>query len=350
MKKVAQDCQLPLEMLDIISQNLDIDDLFQFAGVCKNWRAFHKIYCRNFLASQAPLIFQSSSYAKNDYSFYSIPDQRTYHLKMGSLWGYSYAGSSSGYLILAGANDTLLLINPFTRRKKVIDTSALRGKFCNLGCHALLAFSKGSKEFVIVASCTSYNSLHVYQSQNFGWVTYSVGGNPWNVVDFVVLHNTIHVITDKADIGVLSVNSTNIKFLELKNAPTVTFSRLRLVSFDEQLLVVHFAPEKVFDVYKIDFATMDYVKLKSLGDTAFFYSSWTNCRALSNPGKWGYERNSMYSICLFPECQVYSGDNNKLLKCIAPSGSLQTPSRSSFYWLDWCFPHLQDEVDYSLVE
>ncbi|AES79590.1 putative F-box domain-containing protein [Medicago truncatula] len=346
----AQDCQLPPEMLDIISKNLDFDDLFQFAGVCKSWREFHKIYCINFLASQAPLIFQTSSYSKDDYSFYSIPNQRAYRLKMGSLWGYSYSGSSSGYLIMAGDNDTLLLINPFRRRKKVINTSVLRGKFSSSSCRALLAFAKGSKEFVVVVSCTSHHSLHVYQSRDSGWVTHSIRGNPWNVVDFVVLHNTIHLITDKADIGILNVNSTNIKFLELNNAPSVTFSRLRLVSCDEQLLVVHFVPEKVLDVYKIDFSTMNYEKLETLGDVAFFYSSWTNFRALRNPSRWGYESNSMYCICLFAECHVYSVDDNKLRKHIVASGSLQTPGRSNFYWLDWCFPHLHDEVDYSLVK
>jgi len=128
----------------------------------------------------------------------------------------------------------------------------------------------------------------------------------------VVLHNTIHLITDKADIGILNVNSTNIKFLELNNAPSVTFSGLRLVSCDEQLLVVHFVPEKVLDVYKIDFSTMNYEKLETLGDVAFFYSSWTNFCALSNPSRWGYKCNSMYCICLFAECHVYSADDNKL--------------------------------------
>lgn len=97
--------------------------------------------------------------------------------------------------------------------------------------------------------------------------------------------------------------------------------------------MVHFEPEKVLDVYKIDFLTMNYVKLETLGDIAFFYSLWTNCRVLSNLGRWRYESNSMYCICSFAECHVYSGDDNKLQKCIVPFDSLQPPSKSSFYWL-----------------
>lgn len=122
---------------------------------------------------------------------------------------------------MAGANGTLLLMNPFTRRKKVINTTSLQGTLSNLGCHALLAFVKGSEEFVIVASCTSYHGLHVYQSHNSGWVTFSIRGDTWYVVDFVVLHKTIYIITEKAYIGVFNINSTNIKFLELKNTPTI---------------------------------------------------------------------------------------------------------------------------------
>lgn len=49
--KVAENCELPWNVLDIISKALDFDDLFRFSGVCKNWRAF---YWRNLLASEEP--------------------------------------------------------------------------------------------------------------------------------------------------------------------------------------------------------------------------------------------------------------------------------------------------------
>ncbi|XP_004496806.1 uncharacterized protein [Cicer arietinum] len=352
VKNVAKNCELPWDVLDIISKRIDFDDLFQFACVCKNWRAFHKIYWRNFLAFQEPLIVQKSSHVKKCFSFISIPDQKVYHSKkINYFWHFAYSGSSSGYLIMTGKNNSFLLMNPFTRRKMVINTSAFKVNVSDFAYRVLLAFGKDSEDFVLVALCKSSESLHVYQSRNFGWVTYTTMENPWKVVDFVVLHNTIYVVTDKANIGVLSLNSANIKFLELKSTPRVTSSsHLRLVSCDEQLLVIHITSGAVLNVYKIDFSTMDYVKLETLGDIALFYTSGENYCALSNPSRWGYESNSLYAINLSStKCSVYLGDDNKLPKCIRPD-RLQNPPRTGPYLLDWCFRHLHYEVDYSLVE
>ncbi|CAJ2670901.1 unnamed protein product [Trifolium pratense] len=55
-KKVEENRELPWDVLDNICKTLDFHDLFQFAGVCKNWRAFHKIYWTNFIAYQEPLL------------------------------------------------------------------------------------------------------------------------------------------------------------------------------------------------------------------------------------------------------------------------------------------------------
>ncbi|XP_061353043.1 uncharacterized protein LOC133297844 [Gastrolobium bilobum] len=349
MKKETESSQLPWDALDIISNKLDFDDLFQFAGVCKNWRTFHKFFWKNFMSSQAPLLVQSSSYAKKAYFFISISERKVYRANVDYFWGLAYSGSSCGYLIHAGADNTLLLMNPFTRRKKLISTLALEGNLQYISCQPLLAFVKGSEEFILVVLCKRSYSLHIYQSRHSCWVTYSTRGNPWKVVDFVVLNNTLYALTDEAKIGVLSLNSACLKFLALKNTPSVTSSYLKLVSNDGQLLVVHFEPKETFDVYKIDLSAMEWIRLETLGDLALFYATRTNCYALSNPGKWGYDSNSVYYIvAALPECQVYSGDN-KLKYCIVPSG-LRAPSRSSFYWLDWCFRHQHNEVDYSMVE
>jgi len=41
--------------------------------------------------------------------------------------------------------------------------------------------------------------LQVYQSRYSNWVTYSKSGIKWIVLDFVVLHNTIYVLTDNVE-------------------------------------------------------------------------------------------------------------------------------------------------------
>ncbi|AES68335.2 hypothetical protein MTR_3g006100 [Medicago truncatula] len=352
MNNIEDGCQISWDILDVISRDLDFDDLFQFAGVCKNWREFQKTYWKKFLASPEPLLIQKSSHDKKSFSFISIADRKVYHSKtINQFWQVAYSGCSSGYLIMTGDNNSFLLLNPFTRRKKVINTSTFKVNSSYLAYHVLLAFGKGMEKFVLVASCKRSGSLYVYQSRNLGWVTYSTMESPWKVVDFVVLHHTIYVVTDKANIGVLDLNSTNIKYLELKSTPDVTStSLLRMVSCDGQLLVIHIASEEILNVYKIDFSTMNYIKLETLGDIALFYASGEYFNALSNPRRWGFESNSLYAINLSSTtCKVCLGDDNKLPKYIKHD-RFRVPPKENAYLLDWCFKHQQYEVDYSLDE
>jgi hypothetical protein len=314
---VEENRQLPWDVLDNISKTLDCDDLFHFSGVCKNWRAFHKIYLRNFMQYQEPLLLQISHwYYENSFSLISISDQKVYCFKMCLFRSISmnsmYFTSCGGYFVKWGYHNnkrSFLLINPFTRIKKVINAPGSRAFPITYKNHVLLAFSKCSEEFVLVDLCITSNNFYVYQSRNNRWVTfYSAMGNQEWVVHLVVLHNIIHVVTNKANIGVLSLNSLNIKFLKLNSTPVVTNKTFKLVNCDEQLLVVHTKRGQIKNVYKIDFSTMKYVKLETLGDIALFYVKSRNCYALSNSNRWGYERNSMYvmSTSSNMECSVHS--------------------------------------------
>jgi hypothetical protein len=81
--KIEEYDELPWDLLDIICKTLDFDDLFQFSGVCKSWRAFHKIYWTTFLASQEPLLLQNAIFCDNRlFSFISIPGQKVNYSKM----------------------------------------------------------------------------------------------------------------------------------------------------------------------------------------------------------------------------------------------------------------------------
>jgi len=245
-----------------------------------------------------------------------------------------------------------LLINPFTKLKKSIPPTSEGNS--SLTMRALLAFSKCSEEFVFVILCKQLR-LHVYQSRNCGWVTYSTMENEERVVDFAVLHDLIYVVTNKVNIGVLNLNSANIQFLKLQSAPFVAIPMyLKLVTCDEQPLVVYLFSKEITIMYKIDFSTMNYVELETLGDIALFSFSFglkKNCYALSNPNKWGYESNSVYYTSMFSTiCSVCSGDDKKLQKCITLPAPLKSYPPTVGWKFDWCFRHLKYEVDYSLVE
>jgi hypothetical protein len=248
---------------------------------------------------------------------------------------------------MTGENNSFLLINPFTRIYKIINTSEIKLGFARN--HALLAFGKCSEEFVLVV-LYDIGILNVYQSRNCGWVTYSTMRG--RIVDFEVFHNRIYVITNQANIGILNLNSANIKFVKLKSTPSTTISRNSrwLVSCDEQLLMVDFISSNTLpDLYKIDFSTMNYVKLETLGDIALFYVTSTSCYALCDPNRWGYQSNSVYIVSptSTPKCTMYSWDDKNLQKDMTlPShASRKHPSIHG-----WLFRNLRYEIDYSLVE
>lgn len=116
----------------------------------------------------------------NEIDIKSSPEDVLSHWIYGSPY-LPYYGSSSGYL---------MLLNAFTRRKKVINTSTFWVNFYYFAYHVFLAFGKGREEFVLLALCKCFGSLNVYQYRISDWVTYLTG----KVVDFVVLHDTIYVI------------------------------------------------------------------------------------------------------------------------------------------------------------
>ena len=150
-------CELPWDVFNIISKTLDFDDLFQFA--------FVSFYWRNLLVSQEPLLLQVLyNHHEESYSFISLPDQKIYFLKMMNFISYVYVTSSSGYFIMVGFKNSFLLINPFTRIKKVITASTFEVVPDMFDNHALLDFDKYSEEFVLVVSCKNSRRLHVYQS------------------------------------------------------------------------------------------------------------------------------------------------------------------------------------------
>ncbi|XP_058739736.1 uncharacterized protein LOC131611925 [Vicia villosa] len=383
--------QLHWDLLSVISQKLDFDDLFQFSRVCTNWRLFHKsIDKSSFLTSQEPLLLEFFKCpVKLPYSFTSLPNQKVYPLNkmMLKMLSYSYDGSfpiyvtcSSGYFVIIADSSSILLINPFTQiKKKVSCPSTFKSKFCpQHNYRALLAFDKSSEEeFVLVFFFDYSNSFYVYQSRHNGWVTSSISFYPnedpnkvpYDVddgfinlfVDFVALNNIIYVLTLEARIGVLCLNSNsaNIEYLNMVNTPEFELpfelelerSSFNLATCDEQLLLVRLnsdsedGPPPDKKVYKIDFSTMTYVELETLGDIALFYVCLKSCKALSNPNRWGYESNSVYQVCSHgctKTCTVYNWDT-KSNKYIAPPNP-ETNGRI----FDWCFRHPEYELDGSL--
>ncbi|XP_058753026.1 uncharacterized protein LOC131626215 [Vicia villosa] len=345
--------QLPWDLLDVISQKLDFDDLLRFACVCTNWRDFHK---SNFMASQEPLLVEFSP-TQGPSSFSILTNQKVYPLDKMMTHSNStmYVTYSSGYFITVQSNNSFMLFNPFTRIGKVIYASTFQVNYSDYDKHrALLAFEKCSEEFALVVLCKDQpGSLHVYRSRKNAWFTYSAAGKI--LVDFVVLHNMIYVVTDRARIGVLKLNSGNIKFLKLKNTSRVRLTLLKhdktnpfinLVNCDENLIVVDLTPGACKLIYKIDLSSMSYVPSKSLGGIALFYIWGGSCTALSSPNRWGYKSNCLYQFFgFFPHIIEYNWDKSSKNYIHLPG-----PEKTLLNHLDRCFRHLKYQLDYSLLD
>ena len=365
---------LPEDVLGFISKKLDFDDLFPFGGVCHEWRESFAKFLGQFMASPAPLAIKMNLPPNGVVTFYSISDGKSCKAKLPEMLVneldysmLSYIGFSSGYLAMVNRKtNTFFLMNPFMRRKMQIPQLELPPRSPNILDRSMLACAlDSSEEFVFVVISRPLFNLFIYQSRKGCWESYDINGTSPHIVDVVVLHRALYAIDSHGRIGVLSLNTPRVKFLVFKNVPKVRFCKLRFVVSEGQLLVVQFRPlqEMEFKVFRIDFTTMEWVEIETLGDRALFLSRDTRCYALSNPGRWGYDSDCVYYVDGTNgrgTCSVFSMEA-ELIRSITRAGVVVEANgddglqhayraRGQPWFVDWCFRNLRDEVDYSLDE
>ncbi|XP_028754726.1 uncharacterized protein LOC114714180 [Neltuma alba] len=169
-------------------------------------------------------------------------------------------------------------------------------------------------------------------------------------MDVAVFHNTLYAITDQASIGIVKLNTQTLKFLRMKNKPVLDGSNLKLVSTDnDNLLVVHVKPTLEMEIFMVDLWVMAWFRLKSLGDCALFLGGNSKCYSLANPGKWGFDENCVHLIDKdSPACKVVSVENEVIKTISLPEN--RGPLGAKLYNIDWCFRSRRDEVGYALHE
>ncbi|KAI4356063.1 hypothetical protein L6164_000115 [Bauhinia variegata] len=368
---------LPDELLDIISRKIDFVSFFALSGVCKNWRRFYGNYWGEFMASQAEplLILKSPLLAKEECSFFSISESKGYKLLLPIHKGEMESSDefwkpflwfSSGYVIMQSTLK-IWLINPFSRKEFHIPTESpcqvlyTQSNLVPSFDHAFLSFVVNSEDFLVLGLSNMYSSnVFIYQSRSSNWVSYSIGENQSRITDVAVFHQTVYAVTTKGTIGKLRLSFPNFKVLELKNIPKNYLCDPKLVSTNEELLVIDFILNKSLIIYRIDLSKKKWVRVHSLGDRALFVGKFMKGYALSNPSKWGYESNCVYYIShLHSECCLYSMDCGPMrtVRCLY---SVDGPTRTVHYYgnaatsghthypMAWCFPTIRDEIDYSL--
>ncbi|KAJ7961168.1 F-box protein [Quillaja saponaria] len=334
---------LPDELLEQISKRIGLKEFFTIGAACTNFFRFYKHQKKLFMESQPPFVILKTPHAKKSCSFFCLSARQTFRVVLPYFWGKVYVGFSGGYMIMTRGS-RLWLINPFTREQLHIPESPFLHYCISEHDQVIHASIMGSEDFVIVSISSLTSSLDVYHSRNSSRANFAFNGDPWKVMDIAVFKGRIYAITDKAEIGVLSLTSAKLTLLELKSSPSSDLDSVKLVGSDDHLLVVSFIPLKNLEVYKIDFSGMEWVKLDTLGDQALFLGKYRKGSALRNPSRWGYNSNCVYYIGYTPPvCYIYSMENRLVSSILVAAGD---PAASKLCCIDWYHPHQFSSPNY----
>ncbi|KAI9195405.1 hypothetical protein LWI28_014536 [Acer negundo] len=179
-------------------------------------------------------------------------------------------------------------------------------------------------DFLVVLLSNNYKDVRFCSSKDNNWKVYTFAYQSWDIVDIVVYNGRVFVVTDDCRIGVLNLGSSNdsemgvlilessnIKFLKLKGTPHLG-GKIRFVASNEQLLVVNFKDKPILmhletRVYSIEFSTREWVKVNNFGGKALFLNNFT-CLLSTNTTRWGEHSNYIYYLSSKNShmCLVYS--------------------------------------------
>ncbi|XP_044506702.1 uncharacterized protein LOC123226237 [Mangifera indica] len=286
---------LPTELLEIISKNLNIADYLRFGEVCRSWRSFFSEYKQNFMASQSPLILNISKNAGQSCDFVELDS------------GIRYKRQQFKFYRTPKFSDSVRICKD-------------RAIFASIGSQdqdqdfASIGSQDQDQDFALVILSDSKASLELYTSREDQWKDYSYTGKHWRILDMIVFDGSIYVVTIDNKIGIFNVRSLVVKFLNLKSAPSLSW-RIRLVVSNDQLFVVDFITLCPVKVYRIDFSTMEWVGVKDLGGQALFIDlRGERCFKLM---KSGGRSNHVYVLSDY-ECKIYpfnDAEHTTFLSC-----------------------------------
>ncbi|KAH7577229.1 hypothetical protein JRO89_XS01G0225000 [Xanthoceras sorbifolium] len=295
---------LPIELLDIVSSHMTIPDYLSFGRACHSWRSYFLDSNKRFTASRPPLVCYISAWDVNSCFFHDITDGNSYEATLPDFTCKFCIGVSCGYIIMGEFFSDLWFTNPVTGYQHLF-SSMPQSDYCMYRSDRFILASTGpNQDILIVLLCRKHYSVWYRRSTDMQWSSYSFVDKPW-VVDMVVFNSRVVVITNMYQIGILSLRSSDVRFLEFRGTPRGCFNP-RFVTSNEQLYVVDFLPSVWLEVYKVDFSIMEWVKVDNIGDQALFLGDMMGT-GMSSTTRWGGRSNCVYYLSLATDqCYVYS--------------------------------------------
>ncbi|KAH7560516.1 hypothetical protein ACOSP7_017290 [Xanthoceras sorbifolium] len=313
-------CDLPEDLLVIISNHLNLADVLTFGRVCRNWRLFFSASKQKVLTSQPPLVFHIPSRASKSCYFYDMSSGIRYVTKLADFSDKSILGVSNGYLILERVflyNSDIWAVNPVTghqlkfpgmpqpnttkydRDNPYFKCRRVRAIFASFGCR---------QDFLVMILSKLHKNVRFCTSRDYKWKVYSFTGKTWDILDIALYKGMIFAITSELQIGLLKLGHPDLKLLNLECTPNICIN-VRFVASDDKLLVINFSSLRVngvVQVYWINFEGWEWVKVNNLDDEALFLGDMMTSRLIKT-SNWGGCRNCVYDLQFMSNtCYVYS--------------------------------------------
>lgn len=263
---------LPLDVLNVIAEELDLVDQIHFRAVCKNWRQIQIAQPNKRLPW---LLGHSWAFDGNVYSvcsFYRPSADRRYIARnkiereeFNVLHGAVICASKYGWLLLQKSSLSFFY-NPYTKsiiKLPDLDLSFNRTTFSS---------APTSPDCFCFAIQSSKNSDKIYLSTcrpgDCQWRTLMLDGFERAVYDVVYSNGTFYCVFSGGELGAFCVADRHWSLLTNRVCVADHHSRAHMVESKGQLLLV--CPSKFFEVFKFDWLAKTWLKIKTLGCQALF--------------------------------------------------------------------------------
>ncbi|KAJ4956885.1 hypothetical protein NE237_013668 [Protea cynaroides] len=313
--------RLPEELLGCITNRLhSIEDLVKFGAVCRSWRSvkIQKSYCS--LKHYTPWLMLVESESNDIRGFYSLSNNKVYHLHLPEAHGRRCWGSPHGWLVTIGIDLEIHLLNPLTRSRLRLPSQPtfqdlyfpaqtpkeIRDSFIGKAviCSSPLSSSGDHQNCIVMAIYGELSLLAFTRPGDTKWTT--LENCPPGFIDLIYSNGHFYALQSLGDVVICDINSPHPKPIYFASSPEGDFvERKYLVDLSGELHMVLRNFENIesysspksrtidFKIYKLVSGTRQWVEVHCLEEQALFVGN-NSTFAISVSDHPGFQVNCIY--------------------------------------------------------